>query len=276
MTLVRADLSELNRRINLMRTGATGSGRAAAHELGYLGAGQAVKFTLQAQVNDTGRYLRAWQDVYNQFARLAGHPSIPLQPLRPSRYTGQNLDRLRSQVVKWREIQRRWALRRGSVERHPRHTLWPSYQRLLKLQAKVDRILARAETTLEVYQSNDGTAVVIGGRRTKMQVSYSRLASIRTKLYGGSATIAFIAGKWWARGANMEPHARLVEYGIRKIARDSETGVTTTTTVRARRIAYDIMRNMRRIVAHPDSAVKRAYMKHLRDIGALQKKRGAA
>lgn len=270
MTLTRADLSQLNRRINLMRRGSPSAARDAAAELGHLASGQAVKHTLAAGVFDTGRYLRGWQEVHNQFAAMAGRPTLPIAPLRPSRYTGQNLDRLTSQVSHWTEIERRWALRRGAVEKHPRHALWPSYKQLVRSHEKVKKILGRARATLEVYRSGDGTALVIGGRRTKNAVSYSRLATLRTKVFGGRATVFNAAGTWWARGANLEPHARLVEYGIAKVARDQETGELTSTRVRARRIVTNTMRGIAHLVKRPDSAVKRAYLDHLRDLGAAQ------
>lgn len=265
--LTRADLSELNRRVNAMRTGTVGAGRAAVSELGYIVAGQAVAFTQRAGVLDTGRYLRGWQRSQNTFARLAGRSPQPEQPLRPSRYVGQNLDRMRKQVSYWEDIERRWKLRLKAVEEHPRHRLWPSYQRLLRTVSKIERILGRARATLGVYQSSDGTAVVIGGRRTKNAISYSRLVSLRSGEYGGSGTILRTAGRWWARASNLEPHARLVEWGIQKVAKDQQTGQQVSTRVRARRIAADTQRSVRRIAAHPDSAVRRAFADHIKAAG---------
>lgn len=202
---IRFDAKEGLRKMELIRRNAPNAGRAAVSDM----ASQALQRMIAKSPKDTGRYKRGWEVAHNA---LPGVAPVPVTPVRQSTQTQQMRVRLQKQVQNWEEIERRWASRIKGYEARPGHEKWASYRDALRKQTKVKQIAERARQELKSFESSPG-AVLIGGRRGKSPYRLGALATVRTSSLGGRATLLNTSRGWIADIRNLEPHARLVEYG---------------------------------------------------------------
>lgn len=204
MAAGQIDLTKMERVNAGILRGAEAGSVVVAAELG----GAVARLIAERSKQDTGRYVRAWQEAHNQ---LPGISPIPLTPLRPSRYYVQQESRLRQQLSKWEPILRMWEARVSSMEKHPNHQRWLSYRKTVRTRDKVRALVERArEEEANIRAAASGAAIVIGGKKTKSPLAKSSLTRVITRFYGGRARIVKLGGAHLAEVANLEPHARIV------------------------------------------------------------------
>ncbi len=187
-----------------------------------------------AHALDTGRYLRAWQEAYND---LPGVQPVPLVNLTPGRRSAGIRKGLAGQARFWlrarREIEQKYpgikttadtvvgleasgSLLDKKVAARTRRT----YGRVLGRYIKIRELANRAAEQLRLLQEADPDAPVIriGGRRAA-SLDQPRLTSLErayTKVYGGFSRVFEAGSRTFVRCVNREPHARIVESGFVK------------------------------------------------------------
>lgn len=169
---------------------------------------RAVRYIIANAPRDTNRFVRAYQQAGNDL----GVGPFVLVPIESGRYMA-NVRRLRRQVALYDFRVRAYVnADRMYYKGVKKSGLDKGY---VKAKKQLDR--AEAELAKLLEAGEDSGAIVIGGRRKAKSTSLSRLATVRTTVYGGE-------GRWLvgpdltaARIVNREPHARLVNRNTRVV-----------------------------------------------------------
>lgn len=189
------------RRQASMRAGVPGAARAAV-----IGAVDAVVDRLAADSpRDTNRYVRGWLTAAVQ---AGGKPRLVPAVVR-GRFAATQIKLLEGQVG-WARRQVEWRTRKINALRYGMGPAKRGTGKLIeKLERQVNtyrRVMQRAID--QVYQANAGgdEGFILIGRGVGR-----RLATVRTKVYGGSGSSSFSQGRARARIRNLEPHVKIVE-----------------------------------------------------------------
>lgn len=164
-----------------------------------------IKDVIQNSPVDTHRFKRAYQMAGNDL----GVGPFMVDPVEKGRYD-ENLKRLRNQVHRYEYYKER-------AERNDR-TMYKGVKKVGIDQGyvKVLQRLRRARIELAKFEEGGPGSIVIGGRRGRG--TYSVLATVRTKVYGGAGQWIISGDTTIARIHNKEPHASLVQRNTRVVS----------------------------------------------------------
>lgn len=200
------------------------AGEEAIHSLAGVMFRKLIR--LSAEAWDTGRYKRAWEVAY----AMLGIEPVAITPLRESRFAARHRAALEAQATRWERERQRWQDIVSRYEKRSGHQRWKSYKEAVRI---LDRVGDLEDITIEQLEAIDrapgegeGPAVVVFGRRSRATTQSgsrslrsrfrtSQLARAHVKVHGGRASIFQDGQRWMVYGANMEPHARIVESGDR-------------------------------------------------------------
>lgn len=156
---------------------------------------------------DTRRYVNALAQACN----AAGIGPLPVLPLRPSKFKDKHGQKLRRQIAKYDTLLQLWYgatwtddLPTKNAGKNGKAPKW--FKRLKRYRRRAAEELAKFEG------DEAGTALYIGGNTR-------RIATVRTKVYGGTGRIISGADDTVIYLHNKEPHANLVERRVRVIWR---------------------------------------------------------
>lgn len=205
---IRADHSGLERRVAAERRALEVAARGAV-----IAAGDAVVDRLEKDApRDTQRYVRGWVEA----AISAGGKSRLVPEVVRGRFATAQLAILERQVksiekqIKWRsERFERWSKDSTGAGRK----LTPWMQRERRRIYSLLNLLERAKEQFRMADGDGESFILIGkgyGRR---------LATVRTKVYGGSGRVVFKGGEARIELKNKEPHVRIVESRMAPLAR---------------------------------------------------------
>lgn len=206
MLAVRTNMTGFNRKMKalagpvafkLSRAIVEDSGKAAVRTLGVISP------------KDTHRYVSAWQRAGN----MAELGPIPVDAIVKSKSYSKNFTKLKRQAEFWTREEKRWKRNLESYERRHRKSGSKSYREARAKYAKIVKLKDRAVQQFQLLDADPGTAIVIRGRNTVKSTSLGQLATVRTRIYGGSGTWSLTSRGWLLTLKNLEPHARIVEYG---------------------------------------------------------------
>lgn len=162
---------------------------------------QTVRYVVQYAPRDTNRFVRAWQQAGNDL----GVGPFVLTPIESGRYLA-NVRRLRKQVALYDfRVQAYIKADRMYYKGVKKSGLDKGYVRAKK---QLDR--AEAELAKLLEAGEESGAIIIGGRRKAKSTSLSRLATVRTTVYGGQGRWIVTPDQTLARIHNREPHASIV------------------------------------------------------------------
>jgi hypothetical protein len=205
----RINITGLQKRVALMRRQLPTATRSALSIV----AESMLDLMIQISPSDTQRYKRGWQIVANQL----GFPRAVLPVVQSSRRRQQRAT-LVKQLMRTREQLDYWTGRVNRLQADG-HTHWKSYAPAVRFKARAEKVVARAQEVLEEFDDTIG-AIVIGGRkRTSGFYGRSNLAAPRPRVFGGRGEWSLVGGEFRVFGEHLEPHARLVEYGLTKRAK---------------------------------------------------------
>lgn len=238
-TVTRVDISGAMAKLRRLESNRALAGQRGVSVLATAATGDMV---VQAAISarDTQRYMRGWTISHNDAAGMTLGEVGPkvLPAVLPGKYAEKIRPRLVGQYQKWKAIEENLLRLKAADERRGKgkEQDWPSYRRLMKTLDKIGDIVDRTIEQIEAYdkavvEGTTGTAVVIGGRRTK-RPGISNVSRISFKLYGGSARVFTQAGRTFVEIKNMEPHARIIERRL-GIGRSSIAKVRTIGLFRA-------------------------------------------
>ena len=240
----RPDIRALQQRVGAMDLARSAARAASVGELGARIAQQAIA----TSPYETGRYIRGLVMMHNDAARAAnsaasgaGVPLLPEPPVKSStRHEQRVLGRLRASVRRAgrereklvQRIRRNEATPGGPrykpLKSNPSRArggnrpggMWKSHRKLLRRLDKVGDIEDSAIELLEKYaasvRAGGGADLVIGGRQSRSgRLTKGSLASLRSRLYGGSARVVRLGDVAFIELTHHEPHARIIERGGR-------------------------------------------------------------
>lgn len=173
---------------------------------------------------DTQRYVRAWAQANN----LAGLPAIPVPELRPSKYAatylailGDQVDAFAARVSKYENLIEARFRRvnrpmRGKYYNELNAALQRAYTRLERAREELKNAAKRHAIDMPDYLfmgllNKEGQYRPMVGKNTRGRTA-RQLATIRTKVYGGSGEAVVNEGVSIFVLTNREPHARLLEH----------------------------------------------------------------
>lgn len=198
---------------------------------------------------DTGRYLRAWQEAYND---LGSGPPTPLVSLTPGRHSAGFRAALLKQL---KAADARIAQLDKEIEELENSQLWPKarerqYNIVWRLRARREKAYKqrdRAAAYLHLLLSAPKNApiVMIGGRATKNPLALTSLARPYARVYGGYSVVHRLGNRWIVRSFNREPHARIVESGGMRTAASQATGVDAVLKIPPHRIVARSLAGLR-------------------------------
>lgn len=191
-----ADLSKFKAELDLIARQGPGASREAVKVMGR----DFIQEVEMISPRDTNRYVRGWLEA----GTAAGVGNFPAPPVVPSR-VGEKLKAFfLAQFEKWDYIVRR-------NERSGRSDKWT--RKAIKLRDRAAEELAKyTETAIAVgVRVVDGRAFSVGRGRN--------LATVRTKVYGGTGSITRNGHETIVLLHNLEAHASIVEYLYRIRAR---------------------------------------------------------
>lgn len=160
---------------------------------------RAVVYIIDHAARDTHRFVRAYQEAGNDL----GVGPFVVDAIQPGRYE-HNVRVLQNQLDYWQfrvdQMERAGRTQYKGVKKSgPNQT----YLRYKKFRDRAAQSLAK------LLEAGEGSgAIVIGGRKTAKGLS--RLASVRTTVYGGRGVWIETDGQTLARIHNKEPHASIV------------------------------------------------------------------
>jgi hypothetical protein len=207
---------------------------------------------LSANIHDTGRFKRSWEMVANDFGA-----AVPLTALRPSKAAGKFRPILEKQADFaagrrrfWLEVVRNIQARLASTDAENKTAISVDRERLSRARRQLDRWGNYEDAALEQIEAidslpTDASALLISGRKTKSASARGRLATLRTKVYGGIGDSFAAAGGWIARGRSLEPHAIFVERGFLRYSIGSEPGSGTANMIPGRRVVMRALRALK-------------------------------
>lgn len=185
---------------------------------------------------DTGRYIRAWQQAYND---LPGVQPVPLVNLTPGRRGGQIRAQLAKQARYWLDAKAKMEQDYAGVLARPALRYYRKTWRIWRRYEKIRTLASRSAQQLRLLSlaGEDAPVIRIGGRgqRSVDRPNLTSLTRVFTKPYGGYSAVQPLMRGWIVRCINREPHARIVESGMTKKARD-ESGRDITVRAPAKRI----------------------------------------
>lgn len=187
---------------------------------------------------DTGRYVRAVAQAVN----FAGGGPIPVRTVTPSRHHAKYVGALKRQVDAW-ERYAKWRRERlnylypGGSPRRGRTAFYRGLAAQVRMAEKRER---RAREELAKALTNDD-ALFVGLLHSGRSVD-GRLATVRTKVYGGVGIVVETPRGAEARLTVLEPHARFLERRLRLFARAKRSTL-------AQRVLALAERELRRVVA---------------------------
>lgn len=176
-----------------------------------------------ADHHDTNRYINGYIDALHDI----GLESIPLKPYKRSGRHDQFVDRLEVQHKKMvkvvERITRRLALGRsqdmtnplmknGKPRKKRQEQRWfKKLERdLIKAQEREERAFAALAAAI-----NNESILFMPGRKGRLlksgRIGKSRLATVRTQIYGGSGAITLLGEQVIVELHNLEPHSRIIE-----------------------------------------------------------------
>lgn len=194
-------------------------------------ARQVCRVAFASANHDTNRFRRAIALMHNQMlpAGGGGRDAIPVPPLRQSDEVLTQRKRLERQIKQsgarvksadktietWDPIANRvdpppkslLAMRGNASRKRKAAAIVRAAKRTKR---KAEKQVARAEEELALFDRSP-FAIVMGGRRTKSAAALGRLSTVRTKVYGGTATVRELGAMTVVELRNKEPHARIVE-----------------------------------------------------------------
>ena len=173
---------------------------------------------------DTQRYVRAWAQANN----LAGLPAIPVPELRPSKYAatylailGDQVDAFAARVSKYENLIEARFRRvnrpmRGKYYNELNAALQRAYTRLERAREELKNAAKRHAIDMPDYLfmgllNKEGQYRPMVGKNTRGRTA-RQLATIRTKVYGGSGEAVVNEGVSIFVLTNREPHDRLLEH----------------------------------------------------------------
>lgn len=209
-TIYRIDDRRFRRRIGAMQRELNPAGIM----FNAVVASEITRFAILAGPKDTNTYVRSWQTAHNKLVPLAGGRISPVTvfPLRESKYSRQNRHRLERQVQKWELVVQNLQVSIAWMESRPNHEKWLSYQRAKRNLRKAQAALDTARQQIARIDSpGGGSAIVIGGRKTKSFFATTGLATARVGLYPGEARVVSVGRRSVIEVRNRAPHAHIVE-----------------------------------------------------------------
>ncbi len=210
MAIIKVDLTGFIRKTGILaRRGVTQVSRVTVEDAGKA----AVRTFTAISPKDTHRYVAAWQRAGND----AGIGPITVDAIVKSKSYSKNFTKLKRQTEFWIREEKRWKRNLESYDRRHRKASSKSYRDAKAKYAKIVKLRDRAIQQYQLLDADPGTAIVIRGRNTVKATSLGQLATVRTKIYGGSAQWLFTGSNWILRLVNLEPHARIVEWGTSRI-----------------------------------------------------------
>jgi hypothetical protein len=207
LDLYRGQLRAMDRSTPLARRAFVATGAAVVMQ-------RAVQLS-NTRARDTGRYVRAQQEAYNQIVSTVPEASalvggmIRVTTIGPSSFVKNVFPRLKTKLAKFMEIERTLLAELRSEEaalRPNKGRIGWVKRRLDKVGDVTDRIISQLEAidkSGEAYKY----AIVIGARKTKGLFTLSRIDTVHLPVYGGSARFV---GDAVLEVRNREPHARIV------------------------------------------------------------------
>lgn len=257
----RIDTHVLRSRMDMVRRGVPDAELHYVSALASSMARFAIDYTAGVDAIDTARYVRGWQLAHNQIP-LA--PPVPVTPLRENSKRAYYIGYYRRRLATYTPILDRVERQLSLAESEPpaagnEITSGARVRALGRTGKKLKRIVERAKAHIEALLSEEGaTAIVIGARARAKYFSLGSLGQVSTTIYGGRATVNNLGRGTTLTITNLEPHARLVEYGFRRSVRRGDTGeVIGTMRVKGRSIAGTTVSVLRGVGARRGDAVDR-------------------
>lgn len=172
---------------------------SAAHRRALESAvGPAMAEAAKRAPRDTGRYRRG-----AAMAANAAGQSVRVPRVGPSRLAAKYQSILESQIVVFEhELSEAMIAEAKSTASGVRR------DRLRKRVERARKRIQRSREELAAYQSSGGTALVMEAGKGR------RLTTVRTRLYGGTASFRSRDGESVLAARNREPHASIVESRI--------------------------------------------------------------
>ena len=219
--------------------------RAAIRDEGPRGAAMMGRLFIRALEEnahrDTHRWVAGWQRAFNAAAGSAacGDLAVTVDSIRRSKYRGEFVRILAAQHD---DMLRRFKAKAGRLDRWydskgRKHDAWyASEQRKLerlgrsidRASEEIDKLIADdAEGGTAILMKNVSWAGIARGNKlanvdlsTEQAALKTRLATVRTKVYGGTGRVVGTGGlKWYCQLHNLEPHARVVEWRFHTVAK---------------------------------------------------------
>ena len=218
---------------------------------------------------DTRRYIRGWEMAYNDCARSAGLPDMyrNLSTLRRSQYRDEYVRILVEQnnallyrykakarmLYSWYDSKGR---KHDKFYNDQKRKLEKLGKRIDRAAEELDRLLADADGTALLMKNVNRAQVIEGNKLSNVDLSTedaalkTRLATVRTKVYGGTGKTFGAGNRWFCTMHNLEAHCRVVEWRFNTVAKAR----AVTGSFGVRRVA----RTMIERIAGPEAAARRS------------------
>lgn len=221
MMSVKVDATNAHKKLRAMRENGIPAAEEAARVMGGTTISAIIALIRAANAIDTGRYIRSWQMSRGMLAGGNGGDDASMKPLRKSGRSGQYRKRLAAEIVKWNEINNKWAgiveLYESSPDR-PTARRWNQYKKAVRTKQKVEDIYAETKARYREFLSSNSAevpSIIIGAKRIKREsISMARLTQVHAKIFGGYAHVRRTSTGAMVIAASREPHAKIVEYGL--------------------------------------------------------------